>query len=156
MPLPLPPHEIVRAGPPPTDLLLVVRGGRDSLSDANLERAVGDCWLRYGFFGLSVFGAPDDDLAALSESVSQIRRRREVRVARCGQLRTAGLEVYATFVNPTHYSLILPDAMAATFGRLRTCFSDPQGNPGFLLPHVKSSGKAESLPHVEPPAGNGG
>ncbi len=87
MALPLPPEEIVRQEAAPPDLLLVVRGGRNSLNDANLERAVGDCWLTYGFFGLSVFGAPDDDLVALSNSVSQVRRRREVRVARCGHLR---------------------------------------------------------------------
>ncbi len=47
-------------------LLLVVRGGANSLSDSVLERSVGDCWEQYTFFGVSVFGAPGDDLVVLS------------------------------------------------------------------------------------------
>jgi hypothetical protein len=70
MPLRLPPAEIVRDGPPPDAQLLVVRGGRNSLSDANLERASGDCWEQHGFFGISVFGAPGGDFVALSGAVS--------------------------------------------------------------------------------------
>jgi hypothetical protein len=50
----LPPAEILRERPPPDDQLLVVGGGRNTLSDANLERACGDCWEKYGFFGVSV------------------------------------------------------------------------------------------------------
>jgi hypothetical protein len=56
----LPPADIVRAEPRPGDQLLVVRGGRNSLTDTNLELATGDCWEEYGFFGLSVFGAPGE------------------------------------------------------------------------------------------------
>ncbi len=96
--------------PPPDNQLLVVRGGRNSLSDANLERASGDCWERYGFFGMSAFGALGDDLLALSDAVTQIRRRSELRLARCGGLRSAGFEVAATFSNPLHFSVVLPDA----------------------------------------------
>jgi hypothetical protein len=131
MPLRLPPAEIVREGPPPNDQLLVIRGGRNSLSDANLERASGDCWERYGFFGISVFGAPEGDLVALSGAVSQIRRRSELRLARCGELRTAGFEVAATFSNLLHFSIVLPDATTPTFAGLRSCFSEPVPNPGF-------------------------
>ena len=131
MPGPFPPPEIIRPGDTPDDLLLVVRGGRNSLSDPNLERAIGDCFELHGFFGVSVFGAPDDDLVALSLSVDQIRRRQEIRVSRCGALREAGFEVAATFSNPSHFSIVLPDAVAATFERLRDCFSEPQQNPGY-------------------------
>lgn len=127
----LPPPNIVRSGPPPDDQLLVVRGGRNSLSDSNLERATGDCWEEYGFFGISVFAAPGDDLITLSEAVSQIRRRSEVRVARCGELRASGFEVAATFLNPLHYSVLLPDATPPTFATLRGCFSGPVANPGY-------------------------
>lgn len=117
--------------PPADDQLLVVRGGRDSLSDVNRERSVADCWDDFGFFGVSVFGAPDDDLVSLSKAEHQIRRRRQVRLARCGELRSAGLEVAATFTNPLHYSVVLPDAESATFARLRSCFAEPVLNPGF-------------------------
>jgi hypothetical protein len=84
------------------------------------------------FFGLSVFGAPGDDLVALSETVSQIRRRPHVRVARCGELRASGFEVAATFSNPLHFSVVLPDATASTFAQLRSCFSEPVPNPGYV------------------------
>jgi hypothetical protein len=127
----LPPANIVRAEPPPDDQLLVVRGGRNGLIDTNLERATGDCWEEYGFFGLSVFGAPGDDLIALSEAVSPIRRRPEVRVVRCGVLREAGFEVAATFSSPLHFSVVLPDATAPTFDQLRSCFSGSVPNPGY-------------------------
>ena len=84
-----------------------------------------------GFFGISVFGAPGGDLVALSAAVSQIRRRAELRLARCGELRTAGFEVAATFSNPLHFSVVLRDATPWTFAELRSCFSDPVANPGF-------------------------
>lgn len=106
----LPPPEVVRDERPPDDLLLVVGGGANGLSDAVLNRATGDCWERHGFFGVSVFSAPGDDLIALSEVNLAIRRRSQVRTARCGALRKAGFEVVATFTNPSHYSVVLPDA----------------------------------------------
>lgn len=110
---------------------MVVRGGRNSLDDVHLDRAVADCWERHRFFGLSVFAARDGDLAALSEHVPQIRRRAEVRVARCGDLRTAHFDVAATFTNPMHFSVVLPDATRPTFARLRESFSEPRQNPGY-------------------------
>jgi hypothetical protein len=71
----LPPSNVRRDAPPPEDLLLVVRGGEYSLTDAVLERTTSDCWSRYRFFGISVFGAPGDDLLALSISEPAIGRR---------------------------------------------------------------------------------
>jgi hypothetical protein len=129
----LPPPEIVRAESPPSELLLVVRGGRDSLSDANLERATTDTWAQYRFFGISVFGAPEDDLVALSLRVEAIRRRPEVRVARVGALRVAGFEVVPTFTNPAHFSIALAEASSSAFEALRSCFSEPVANAGYEL-----------------------
>jgi len=127
----LPPAEIVRDEAPPDDLLLVVRGGRNSLSDAHLERATTDTWERYRFFGVSVFGAPDDDLGSLSQREAAIRRRVEVRVARVGVLRSDGFEVVPTFSNPAHFSVVMAEASATTFDQLRACFSAPLPNPGY-------------------------
>lgn len=126
----LPLSELLRTEPPPDDLLLVVRGGTTTLSDAHLANQVGDCWERYLFFGVSVFGAPGDDLVALSHAVRAIRIRPVVRMARCGVLRSAGFEVMPTFPNPYHFSVILPDAVPSTFETLRGCFTGPQPNPG--------------------------
>ena len=127
----LPPRHLLRDEPPPDDLLLVVRGGAHSLGDAALDRSAGDCWEQHGFFGVSVFAAPGDDLAELSQVNMAIRRRKQVRTVRCGTLRSAGFEVAATFTNPGHYSIVLPDATPERFESLRTCFSSPVENPGF-------------------------
>jgi hypothetical protein len=127
----LPPVAIVRDEPPPDELLLVVRGGRNSLTDANLERATTDTWERYRFFGFSVFGAPGDDLVGLSRREPAIRRRPEVRFARVGAIRSGGFEVVATFTNSAHYSVVLPQVSSVAFDQLRACFSAPQPNPGF-------------------------
>lgn len=127
----LPPSEILRAEPPPDDLLLVVRGGTRMLGDAYLANQVGDCWERYQFFGVSVFGAPDDDLGVVSAVVRAIRVRPVVRVAKCAALRAAGFEVMPTFANPWHFSVVLSDATPTTFESLRLCFGEPVPNPGF-------------------------
>lgn len=127
----LPSAEILRSEPPPDDLLLVVRGGTQTLSDTHLTNQVSDCWERYRFFGMSVFGAPDDDLTILSRAVRAIRVRAVVRLARCGALRSGGFEVLPTFPNPYHFSVVLPDASPETFESLRRCFSEPQPNPGY-------------------------
>ncbi len=121
----------MRTEAPPDDLLLVVRGGANSLNDVALERSTSDCFEEFGFFGVSVFAAAGDDLVALSSEVQAIRRRRQVRSARCGALRQAGFEVAATFPNPTHYSVVLAVATVETFASLRECFSPPYDNPGF-------------------------
>jgi len=126
----LPPAEIIRDEAPPDDLLLVVRGGRNSLSDAHLERATTDTWERYRFFGVSVFGAPDDDLGSLSQREAAIRRRAEVRVARVGMLRVGGFDVVPTFANPAYFSVVMAEASPTIFAQLRSCFSAPQPNPG--------------------------
>lgn len=103
---------------------------RVTLGDAHLANQVGDCWERYRFFGVSVFGAPGDDLAGLSHEVRAIRVRAVVRVARCGSLRAASFEVAPTFPNPRHFSVVLPDASPPTFESLRRCFGEPRPNPG--------------------------
>lgn len=127
----LPPTDVLRPEPPPDDLLLVVRGGTVTLSDAHLANQVSDCWERHRFFGVSVFGALNDDLGVLSREVRAIRIRPVVRAARCGSLRSAGFEVLPTFPNPYHFSVVLPDAAPVTFETLRGCFGDPLPNPGY-------------------------
>jgi len=127
----LPPEHVRRDEPPPDDLLLFVRGGKGSLSDLHLANQVGDCWDRHRFFGVSVFGAPDDDLVALCRAIRAIRVRPVVRFARVGDIRNAGFEAMPTFPNPHHFSVVLPNAAPSTFVDLRRCFTEPQPNVGF-------------------------
>lgn len=127
-----PPPEIVRDETPPDDLLLVVRGGRDSLTDAILQRAMHNSWTVHGFFGISVFGAPGDDLEALSREEPAIRKRRFVALVRCGDLRRRGFEVVPTFRDPRHFSVVLADATADQLDLLRSCFGEAIANPGYF------------------------
>ena len=127
----LPPSEVLRAEPPPDDLLLVGRGVAGTLSHTHLANQVGDRWERYRFFGVSVFGAPEVDLGAVSVAVRTIRGRPVVRVARSAGLRAAGFDVMPTFSNPWHFSVVLSEATLATFERSRLCFGEPVPNLGY-------------------------
>lgn len=126
-----PPSSIVRSEPPPDSVVVVIRGGERSLDDAVLDRAVGDCWVSHGFFGLSVFADPAvSDIGELARRTPLVRRR-VLRTALVGQLREAGFEVMPTFANPYHFSIVMPDATARTFAKVRLCFGPPIPNPGF-------------------------
>lgn len=128
----MPPQAIrLRGDDPPADATLVIRGGVQSLSDELLERAAETNRAAFGFWAISVFLAPGDDLVALSREVPAIRRRRSVRTAACGVLRSAGFALLDTTRHPLHYSIALAELTPATFARLRACFSDPIANPGY-------------------------
>lgn len=127
----MPPPSIVRTGPPPGDMTVVVRGGERGLDDLFLDRSLSDCWATHGFFGLSVFADPEGaDLADLVRSTPLVRRR-IVRLAEVARLREPGFEVAATFKNRRHFSIVLPDASHETFAELRDCFGPPVENPGY-------------------------
>lgn len=126
-----PPSSILRAEPPPADGVVVVRAGERSLDDAVLDRTVGDCWAAHGFFGLSVFAdTANPDIGDLARRTPLVRRP-VLRTALVGRLREAGFEVMPTFANRYHFSIVMPDATAATFERVRLCFGAPVPNPGF-------------------------
>ncbi|HEX3621328.1 MAG TPA: hypothetical protein VHT97_03335 [Acidimicrobiales bacterium] len=128
----MPPQTIrLRGDDPPADATLVVRGGSQSLSDELLERAAETNRTAFGFWAISVFLAPGGDLAELSQEVPAIRRRRSVRTARCGTLRSAGFPLLDTTRHPLHFSIVLAELTVSTFDRLRSCFGDPVANPGY-------------------------
>lgn len=121
----------LRGDVPPADATLVVRGGERSLSDDILHRTAEANMEMFGFWALSVFLAPDEDLVRLSNEVIAVRRRRSVRVAKCGRLRAAGFALLDTTRHPLHFSIVLAELTVPTFERLRACFSDPMPNPGY-------------------------
>ena len=127
----MPPPEALRDEEPPDDLLLVVRGGANSLSDAVLDRSTSVCWEKYEFFGVSVFAAPEDDLVALSEANLAIRRRRQVRTHVAALFVRQVFEVAATFTNPGHYSVVLPDTTSGS-RRCGRVFRRPWTIPGSI------------------------
>jgi hypothetical protein len=109
----MPPTEVLRTQSLPDDAVVVVRGGEHSLDNANLERSVAA-----------------GDLAELAR-LTPLARRRLIRIAYVGDLRRAGFEVVPTFKNPYHFSIVLPNAVAPTFAKVRACFTPPVPNPGY-------------------------
>lgn len=127
----IPPSSILRAEPPPDNVVVVIRGGEHSLDDAVLDRAVGDCWDAHGFFGMSVFADPaGNDIGELAGRTPLVRRR-VLRTALVGRLREADFEVMPTFANRYHFSIVMPDATARTFEQVRLCFGPAIANPGY-------------------------
>jgi len=116
---------------PPANATVVVRGGERSLSDEILRDTAEANFEAFGFWALSVFLAPDDDLVRRSQDVVAIRPRRLVRTAECGHSRAAGFPLFDTTRHPLHFSVVLAELTVATFARLRSCFSGPTPNPGY-------------------------
>jgi hypothetical protein len=128
----MPPHAIrLRGDVPPANATVVVRGGERSLSDEILRDTAEANFEAFGFWALSVFLAPDDDLVQLARDVVAIRRRRLVRTAECGHLRAAGFPLFDTTRHSLHFSVVIAELTVPTFGRLRSCFSGPMSNPGY-------------------------
>jgi hypothetical protein len=121
----------LRGDVPPANATLVVRGGERSLSDEILRDTAEASFEAFGFWALSVFLAPDDDLVRLSQDVVAIRRRRMVRTAESRHLRAAGFPLFDTTRHPLHFSVVLAELTSPTFARLRSCFSGPTRNPGY-------------------------
>ena len=121
----------LRGDVPPADATIVVRGGERSLSDDILTRTAEANYEMFGFWALSVFLAPGDDLIRLSQEIVAMRRRRTVRTARCGDLRAAGFPLLDTTRHPLHFSVVLAELTTPTFDRLRSCFGNPTPNPGY-------------------------
>jgi hypothetical protein len=108
---------------------VAVRGGTTTLSDELIHRAALISVRELGFPSISVFVATDGDVAAMVERVGVLWERPKLRLARVGDLRTAGFPLLATKGAP-HYSVVLPDVASRTLDRLRSCFSEPMENPG--------------------------
>lgn len=121
----------LRGDVPPGDATVVVRGGERSLSDEILQQTAEANLEVFGFWALSVFLAPGNDLVRLSREVDAMRRRRSVRTARCGELRSVGFPLLDTTRHPLHFSIVLAELTAPTFDRLRNCFSNSMPNPGY-------------------------
>ncbi len=117
---------MVRPGPPPDDLVVVLRAtpgsleaALDDIADAALQSAaiyvVEDGPIRCLLFGVSVFavpagGTPADVLDRFAAAPSYVE-------ATVGALRVAGFPVIPTGANPDHYDVQLLDRVAENENR---------------------------------------
>jgi len=121
------------------DALVVVRG--NELSVALIRRDALRAYRRFGEYGVSVLGAPDDDaLDALAAGV--LVRFEVLTLMTVGIIRAAELEVRPTFRRP-HYSVMLPAARPGCGRRpprqVRECSMAQPALPGAgvtVIPHI--------------------
>lgn len=101
-----------------------------ALQDEFVLRATALTRARWGFDGISVFEAPDGDLAELARRIPAMAERPTVLVAAGADIRHAGFPLLDT-AGELHWTIVLADTTSATLGRLREVFSDPLNNPGY-------------------------
>lgn len=120
---------VLRGEEPPTDTVVVVRGGMNGLDPATIARTATRSLDAMGFLGVSVFLALDQTLAELCGSLDELVRYRQVRVSTVAAVRAAGFAFLATGDRP-HFDIVLPDIDARTLARLDGAFDPPVPNPG--------------------------
>ncbi|MEO7556661.1 MAG: hypothetical protein ABIV94_08685 [Acidimicrobiales bacterium] len=119
----------LRGEEPPGDAAVVIRGGANSLSIDAVVRSAGRNMTAFGFHGLSVFVAADDEVVDLCGSVDELRRYGQIRRSTVVRITSSGFALLATGAAP-HYDVVLPDLAPSTLERLVACFDDPERNPG--------------------------
>ncbi len=125
------PEPIQLRGASTASPLLVVRGGEHALDDALVRKACQLTRAKWGFDGISVFEAPNGSIEELSKRNQGIASRLRIRTAFGEDLRHAGFPVLDT-AGDLHWTIVLADTESSTLDRLRSVFSPPFDNPGFV------------------------
>jgi hypothetical protein len=131
-----PPEPIQLRGAPAGSPLLVVRGGENALTDELIRRACALTRAKWGFDGISVFEAPDGSIEELCRRNQGIAERKRIRTAFGDALRQAGFPVLDT-AGELHWSIVLADTDTRALDRLRSVFSPPFDNPGYVDPRSR-------------------
>ena len=112
---------------PPDDAVVVIRGGLHSLDAEKVIEVCLDSFADFGFYGLSVFAAPDGDVEGLCRRLERLRSPGTIWVARYGRLRAAGFTLAATDASP-HFDVVLPSLAPDIVDAVRACFG-ARSNP---------------------------
>lgn len=111
--------------------LVVVRLGAVTLDDRRLGDACARTHDRWGLWGFSVLEVPGgDDYGLLVRLRPEVGLRRQILVADGRQLTAAGFPLLPTLDFP-HWTVVLAEASAPTFERIREYFRGPVQNPGW-------------------------
>jgi hypothetical protein len=116
---------VLRSEEPPSDEVVVVRGGTMDLEDVRrtTTRALEDV----GAHLVSSYATLDHGLEDLCRH-RNLFRYGKIRTSTFGRLRVAGFPLLATQARP-HFDILLPDVADATLLRLTSCFGPPVPNP---------------------------
>lgn len=106
-----------------SDLTLLVRGGQRGLNADRLRKAAQNADAKLGLLAVSAFADFDRDLEALCRAKRALRVYGSLWVSTAGRLRAAGFAIEQTGRDHAHHSIVLPDLVPSTLGRLRACFT---------------------------------
>lgn len=112
------------------EVLAVVRLGSVTLGDDALAKSVAECHGRWGLWGFSVLEVPDGDYEQLARLRPIVATRRRLLVASGPELVAAGFPLLPTLDHP-HWTVVLSEASADRFARVRLLFHGPIDNPAW-------------------------
>ncbi len=115
-------------GERPPALLVLLRLGRNTLTDDKLRDSCDDAFRRWGLFGFSAFGLGPGGYAELARQVPLLPTRQWVMEAASSDLLDDGFPVLPTGDQP-HWTVVLAAPEPTHFERVRRHFSDPIRNP---------------------------
>ena len=108
--------------------LVVVRLGARTMDNDLLKRSVDECHDRWGIWGFSVLEVPNGDYERLARIRPIVADRRQFLIADAAELIEDGFPLLPTLDTP-HWTVLLAEANAAQFERVRAHFRGPLDNP---------------------------
>lgn len=108
--------------------LVMLRLGRNTLTDDKLHDSCQDAFRRWGLFGFSTFGLGQGGYAELARQVPLLPTRQWLMEASATDLLVDGFPLLPTGDQP-HWTVVLSSPDATQFRRVRRHFSDPIRNP---------------------------
>ena len=112
---------------PPARLILL-RLGRNTLTDQRLADSCEDAFRRWGLFGFSTFGLGSGGYEELARLVPLLPTRQWVMEAESADLLAAGFPLLPSGGRP-HWTVVLSEPTPEQFARAREHFSEPKRNP---------------------------
>jgi hypothetical protein len=110
---------------------VLIRLGRNTLTDAHLEAASEDAFDKWGLFGFSTFGLGEGGYTELARFVPLVPYRQWVMEARTDALIADGFPLLPSNDHP-HWTVVLSEPSPTQFARVRPHFSDPMRNPVWI------------------------
>jgi hypothetical protein len=107
---------------------MLVRLGRNTLTDGHLEAASEDAFDKWGLFGFSTFGLGEGGYPELARFVPLVPYRQWVMEAGTDDLIADGFPLLPSNDHP-HWTIVLSEPSATQFARVRRHFSEPIRNP---------------------------
>ncbi len=107
---------------------MLIRLGRNTLTDGHLQAASEDTFDKWGLFGFSTFGLGDGGYPELARFVPLVPYRQWVMEAGSQDLIADGFPLLPSNDHP-HWTVVLSEPNPTQFARVRRHFSGPIRNP---------------------------